>query len=154
MAVDGDPPANSGPSLGPIAKFAIKTLIVAGAAVMALTLVTEMALSGLDDVLRRNTETTLTRVDALIRNNTQAITADIRSGAQAAAAEIRLATSGSQSLARLERALEWAADPSTELTSERRAKLISNIRTVSDRWRPILLEAQMLFAGPGEPVVK
>jgi len=41
---------------------------------------------------------------------------------------------------RLEDEIERQADPRLELSPEKKQKLLAQIRTISDRWRPFILE--------------
>jgi hypothetical protein len=48
---------------------------------------------------------------------------------------------GPQFWTKLEKELDKLADPRMDLPAEKKAKILSQIRTISDRWRPFLLEA-------------
>lgn len=47
----------------------------------------------------------------------------------------------------VERELVRASNPDFDLTSERKRKIIADLRTVSDRWRPFLIEASSTLMG-------
>ena len=53
----------------------------------------------------------------------------------------------------VERQLDHAADPTTDLTPETRQKLLADIRAIVARWRPFVAEIQPLFnaAAPESP---
>ena len=46
----------------------------------------------------------------------------------------------------VERELDRAADPNTELPEEKKQKLLSDIRTIANRWRPFVAEAASIFS--------
>lgn len=121
---------------GATAQFIKKTAIVAAAAVLSLMVAVEWTLASLDEFVSRSTELAIGRIEEAIRSNTQTIVADLRG-----------ATSGSRVVARLERGLEWMADPATEPSPERREKLLAAVRVVTERWRPVIVEALAIMAG-------
>jgi hypothetical protein len=48
---------------------------------------------------------------------------------------------GSNFWAKIEADLEKLADPKNELPPEKRKKLLTQIKTLADRWRPFVVEA-------------
>jgi len=58
---------------------------------------------------------------------------------------------GRQVWINLENSLERMADPSNEMSEERKQKLLSNIRVVVNRLRPFVAEFAPLFAPPAPP---
>jgi hypothetical protein len=48
---------------------------------------------------------------------------------------------GRQFWTKLERALDDQADPKSDLTPEKKRKLLADIKAISDRWRPFIEEA-------------
>ena len=72
---------------------------------------------------------------------------------------LRSATSlgGRQFWTKLENELDALADPRSDLSMEKKQKVLTQIRAISDRWRPFLLEAssaiegQTPAAGPSRP---
>jgi hypothetical protein len=54
---------------------------------------------------------------------------------------------GNRFWTKLERELDRLADPKTDLTPEKKQKILSQIKLISDRWRPFLLEATSAIEG-------
>ncbi len=121
METAEDRATSSGSAISPIRQFAIKTGIVACACVIAFIIV----LSYLDDLVQD-------RVDQ-IRG---AIHSQIR-GVTGPSGRI----GGREFWAKIEKALDEQADPKNDLSPEKRQKLLAQIRTISDRWRPFIAEA-------------
>jgi hypothetical protein len=105
--------------LGPIGLFLIKTVIVSAAIVVSAWIM----LGVLDDFATR-------RMQQLEQT-------------------IRTATSlgGRQFWTKLEGELDKLADARTDLPPEKKAKILSQVRAISDRWRPFLLEAAAAIEG-------
>jgi phage-related tail protein len=55
---------------------------------------------------------------------------------------------GRQFWTNLEQSLERMAEPSNEMSEERRQKILSNIRVVVNRYRPFAAEIALLFSPP------
>jgi hypothetical protein len=98
------------PNYSALRNFAIKTVIIAAAVVVSAWIVLEQ----LDSVL-----------DARVAQ----ITAAVHDVARFRPKEF---------WPRLEADIEKAADPSNDLSPERKAKLEAAIRVLVDRWRPVL----------------
>ena len=47
----------------------------------------------------------------------------------------------------LERELERQADPRTDISPEKKQKIISEVRIVADRWRPLISDLQAAIGG-------
>jgi len=105
--------------LGPIGQFAVKTVIVAGAIVVS----TWIMLDVLDDFADR-------RMQQFERT-------------------LRSATSlgGRQFWTKLENQLEQLADPKADLPPDKKQKMLAQIKVISDRWRPFLMEAAAAVEG-------
>lgn len=140
-------PSRSRTDRSPLADFVLKTAIAAGMGIVALVIAVEWTLASLDDFVNRNTEIAMTRIEQTIRASTQIATAEVRGSAQTIVADMRQAASGSRFVARVERGIEWLAHPDTEMSPERREKLLAAIRVASARWRPVILEALAIIAG-------
>jgi hypothetical protein len=117
-------PVESG--LGPIGLFAIKTLIVSVAIVVSGWFVLDL----LDDFATRRME----QLERTVRSAT--------------------AVGGRQFWTRLELELDKLADPETDISSERKQKILAQIKVVSDRWRPFVLEAASTIAGDSNKSAK
>jgi hypothetical protein len=105
--------------LGPIGVFLIKTVIVSVAIVMSAWIM----LGVLDDFATR-------RMQQLEQT-------------------LRTATSlgGRQFWTKLEGELDKLADGRTDLPPEKKAKILAQIKAVSDRWRPFLTEVAAAIEG-------
>ena len=105
--------------LGPIGLFLIKTVIVSVAIVLSAWILLDV----LDGFATR-------RMEQLERT-------------------VRTATSigGRQFWGKLEGELDKLADPRMDLPPEKKEKILSQIRAVSDRWRPFLLDAAAAIEG-------
>ena len=117
-------PAESG--LGPISQFAIKTMIVS----LAIVVSGWFVLDFLDDFATRRME----QLERTVRSAT--------------------AIGGRQFWTRLEQELDKLADPETDISSERKQKILSQIKVISDRWRPFVLEAASTIAGDSNKPAK
>jgi hypothetical protein len=53
---------------------------------------------------------------------------------------------GAQFWTKVESDLERAASPSSDLSEEKKRKLLSSIRAIVDRWRPFVTEATLIFS--------
>jgi hypothetical protein len=105
--------------LGPIGLFLIKTVIVS----VAIVLSAWILLGVLDDFVTRRME----QVERTVRAATS--------------------IGGRQFWTKLEAELDKLADPRMDLPPEKKAKILSQIRAVSDRWRPFLTEAAAAIEG-------
>jgi hypothetical protein len=105
--------------LGPIGQFAVKTVIVAGAIVVSAWIMLDV----LDDFADR-------RMQQFERT-------------------LRAATSlgGRQFWNKLENQLERLADPKSDLPPEKKQKILAQIKVISERWRPFLMEAAASIEG-------
>lgn len=105
--------------LGPIGLFLIKTVIVSAAIVLSAWILLDV----LDGFATR-------RMQQLEQT-------------------IRTATSlgGRQFWTKLEGELDKLADGRTDIPPEKKAKILSQIKAVSDRWRPFLQEATATIEG-------
>ena len=107
--------------LGPIGLFLIKTVIVSAAIVLSAWILLDV-LDGFATRRMQQLEQTL-----------------------------RTATSlgGRQFWTKLEGELDKLADGRTDIPPEKKAKILSQIKAVSDRWRPFLTEAAAIVEGEG-----
>ena len=105
--------------LGPIGLFLIKTVIVSAAIVLSFWILLDVV----DGFATR-------RMEQLERT-------------------VRAATSvgGRQFWTKLEGQLDKLADARTDFPPEKKAKILSQIRAISDRWRPFLQEAAAAIEG-------
>jgi hypothetical protein len=105
--------------LGPIGSFLLKTVIVCAAIIVSGWIMLDL----LDDFATR-------RMEQLERS-------------------VRAATSlgGHRFWTKLENELDRLADPRTDLSPEKRQKILSQIKVISDRWRPFLTEAAAAIEG-------
>jgi hypothetical protein len=105
--------------LGPIGQFAVKTVIVAAAIIVSAWIMLDV----LDDFADR-------RMQQFERT-------------------LRSATSlgGRQFWTKLENQLEQLADPKSDLPPEKKQKILGEIKVISDRWRPFLMEAAAAVEG-------
>jgi peptidoglycan/LPS O-acetylase OafA/YrhL len=69
--------------------------------------------------------------------------------AQALVAQTRLG--GRDFWTKIEQNVDGLADPAQDLSAEKKAKLLSDVRIIVTRWRPFLTELAPLFAPPPEP---
>jgi hypothetical protein len=58
---------------------------------------------------------------------------------------------GSKFWVNLENQLARAADPSSDLPPAKKQEILSQIRAVTERWRPFIREASLLFSDSAEP---
>lgn len=112
--------------LGPIGQFAVKTVIVAAVVVVSAWIMLDI----LDDFADR-------RMQQLQQT-------------------LHSATSlgGRQFWTKLENQLEELADPKSDLPPEKKQKILAQIKVVSDRWRPFLLEAAASIEGEHDKSAK
>ncbi|MCK6450952.1 MAG: hypothetical protein L6R19_08875 [Alphaproteobacteria bacterium] len=148
MTGSNDASRSSGDSeRGATIQFAKKTTIVAVAVVLSLVIAVEWTLASLDEFVNRNSERAIGRIEQAIRGSSQILATEMRNTTQMIVADLRGSATGTRVVARLERGLEWMAHPATEPSPERREKLLSAIRVVSERWRPMILEAFAIIVG-------
>jgi hypothetical protein len=117
-------PIDSG--LGPIGQFALKTVIVSAAIVVSGWFVLDL----LDDFATRRME----QLERTIRSAT--------------------AIGGRPFWTKLERQLDALADPETDISAEKKQKILSQIKVISDRWRPFVLEATSTIVGDSNKSAK
>jgi hypothetical protein len=105
--------------LGPIGRFLLKTVIVCAAIIVSGWIMLDL----LDDFATR-------RMEQLERT-------------------VRTATSlgGNRFWTKLEGELDRLADPRSDLSPEKKQKILSEIRAISSRWRPFLDEAVSTIEG-------
>jgi hypothetical protein len=99
--------------LGPISQFAIKTVIVGMVGALSVWFV-------------------LSEIDDLVDKRVREIKATIESGKS---------IGGREFWTRFEEELERQADQKNDLSPDKKEKLLAQIRTLSDRWRPLVVEA-------------
>jgi hypothetical protein len=120
METSQEPTSESTESgLGPIGRFLIKTVIVCAAIVVSGWILLDL----LDDFATR-------RMEQLEQT-------------------VRAATSlgGHRFWTKLESELDRLADPRADLSPEKKQKILSQIKVVSDRWRPFIEEAAAAIEG-------
>jgi hypothetical protein len=119
METTGEANSQADMRLGPIGQFAVKTVIVAGVIVVSMWIMLDV----LDDFADR-------RMQQFERT-------------------LRSATSlgGRQFWTKLENQLEQLADPKSDIPAEKKQKILSQIKVISDRWRPFLMEASAAVEG-------
>jgi hypothetical protein len=109
--------------LGPIGQFAVKTVIVS----LAIILSGWILLDVLDDFASRRM---------------QQLETTLRSAS---------AVGGRQFWTKFEEELDKLADPRMDISPEKKRKILSQIKIISDRWRPLLIEAASLITGEPNP---
>jgi hypothetical protein len=110
--------------LGPMGQFALKTAIVSAAIVLSAWIMLDM----LDDFASRRMQ----QLETTMRSAT--------------------AIGGREFWAKLEGELDRLADPRADIPPEKRQKILSQIKVISDRWRPFLSQATSTIAGDaGQP---
>jgi hypothetical protein len=109
--------------IGPLAQFAIKTVIVSAAIVVSAWIL----LGILDDFATRRME----QLEATVRTAT--------------------ALGGRRFWTKLESQLDNLADPKTDISPEKKQKILAQIKTISDRWRPFLVEAASTISAEPNP---
>ena len=105
--------------LRPIGQFALKTAIVAVAIVLSAWIMLDV----LEGFVTRRME----QLETTIRSAT--------------------VIGGRQFWTKLEEELDKIADPRTDISPEKKRKILSQIKVISDRWRPFLSEAAESIAG-------
>jgi uncharacterized membrane protein len=105
--------------LGPIGHFLIKTVIVAGAILVSAWIMLDL----LDDFADRR----MKQFEQSMRSATS--------------------LGGRQFWTKLENQLAELADPRADLPPEKKQKILSQIKVISDRWRPFLTEAAASIEG-------
>jgi hypothetical protein len=104
-------------TLGPLGQFVFKTAIVAGAILLSAWIMLDM----LDDFATRRMQ----QLDTTIRS----------------------AFGGRQFWTKLEDELDRLADPRNDLSPEKKQKILSQIKIISTRWRPFLVETRASILG-------
>ena len=105
--------------LGPIGHFLVKTVIVAGALLVSAWIMLDL----LDDFADRR----MKQFEQTLRSATS--------------------LGGRQFWTKLENQLAELADPRADLPPEKKQKILSQIKVISDRWRPFLMEAGAAIEG-------
>jgi len=105
--------------LGPMGQFTLKTAIVSAAIVLSAWIMLDM----LDDFASRRMQ----QLETTMRSAT--------------------AVGGREFWTKLEAELDRLADPRADIPPEKRQKILSQIKVISDRWRPFLSEATSTIAG-------
>jgi hypothetical protein len=106
------PPSNASQS-GAIAQFAVKTCIVA----VVISACTIFVAGWIID-----------SAELSIMHSINSVRAELQ----------RTQVGGSQFWGKIERELEQAADPASDLSAEKKQKIINNMRVIVARWRPFL----------------
>jgi len=120
METSQEPTSESAESgLGPIGRFLIKTVIVCAAIVVSGWIVLDL----LDDFATRRME----QFEQTVRAATS--------------------LGGHRFWTKLESELDRLADSRADLSPEKKQKILSQIKAVSDRWRPFLEEATAAIEG-------
>lgn len=116
--------ADSG--LGPIGRFLLKTVIVCAAIIVSGWIMLDL----LDDFAPR-------RMEQFERT-------------------VRAATSlgGNRFWTKLEGELDRLADPRSDLSPEKKQKILTQIKVISDRWRPFLIEATSAIEGESKKAAR
>ena len=110
--------------LGPIGQFALKTAIVAVAIVLSAWVMLDV-------------------LDGFATRRMQQLETTIRSAT---------VIGGRQFWTRLEDELDKLADPRADISPEKKRKILSQIKVISDRWRPFLSEVASSITGDaGQP---
>ena len=112
--------------LGPIGRFAIKTVIVACAIVVSAWIMLE-ALDDFADRRMQQFERTLQSV---------------------------ISIGGRQFWTKLENQLDQLADPKSDIAPEKKQRVLAQIKVISDRWRPFLMEAVASIEGESSKSAK
>jgi hypothetical protein len=105
--------------LGPIGQFAIKAVIVAVTVVVAAWIILDM-LDGFADRRMQQFERTLQSATSI---------------------------GGRQFWSKLENQLDQLADPKSDIAPEKKQRVLAQIKVISDRWRPFLMEAVASIEG-------
>jgi hypothetical protein len=105
--------------LGPIGQFALKTAIVAAAIVLSAWIMLDV-------------------LDSFATRRMQQLETAMRSATT---------LGGRQFWTKLEEELDKFADPRADISPEKKRKILSQIKVISDRWRPFLSEAASSIAG-------
>jgi hypothetical protein len=113
-------PATPNTALSPLGLFAFKTAIVAAAILLSAWITLDM----LDDFANRRMQ----QFDSTIRS----------------------AFGGKQFWTKLEDELDRLADPRSDLSPQKKQKILSQIKIISARWRPFLAEARAAAVGEDE----
>jgi hypothetical protein len=108
--------------LGPIGQFALKTAIVAVAIVLSAWIML--------DVLEGFATRRMEQLETAMRSAT--------------------VIGGRQFWTKLEDELDKLADPRTDISPEKKRKILSQIKVISDRWRPFLSEAASAISGDAD----
>jgi hypothetical protein len=119
MEAPKEPPAQAtaNSTVGPLGQFVFKTAVVAGAILLSAWIMLDM----LDDFASRR----MHQLDTTIRSG----------------------FGGRQFWTKLEDELDRLADPRSDLSPEKKQKILSQIKVISGRWRPFLLEARSAIIG-------
>jgi hypothetical protein len=127
METSQEPTSESAESgLGPIGRFLIKTVIVCAAIVVSGWILLDL----LDDFATRRME----QVEQTVRAATS--------------------LGGHRFWTKLESELDRLADPRADLSPEKKQKILSQIKAVSDRWRPFLEEAASAIEGESKKAAR
>jgi uncharacterized membrane protein len=105
--------------MGPIGHFLVKTVIVFGAILVSAWIMLDL----LDDFADRR----MKQFEQTLRSATS--------------------LGGRQFWTKLENQLGELADPRADLPPEKKQKILSQIKVISDRWRPFLMEAAASIEG-------
>jgi hypothetical protein len=122
--------------MGPLAQFTAKTAIIAAAVAFCSWIIIGEIFDRLDDAMERGLGQLHAELGQLH-------------------AELQSATriGGPSFWTRMEQALDDTADSRHDISPEQKQKLISDIRAIADRWRPLLKEALAIVADQPPPAM-
>ena len=118
--------------MGPLAQFAAKTAIIAVAVAFCSWIIISEIFDRLDDAMER-LHAELGQLHAELQSATR--------------------IGGPSFWTRVEQALDDTADSRHDISPEQKQKLISDIRVIADRWRPLLKEALAAVADQPPPAM-
>jgi hypothetical protein len=106
---------------GSLGRFAIKTVTVTAAVTVALWIIIGLAFDRLDDMIDRRAMQVQEVIQSTVRIHSKSF------------------------WSRVEKELDRAASPANDLPSEKKQKLLADIRTLADRYRPFISAVAELF---------
>jgi hypothetical protein len=130
--------------MGPVAQFAAKTAIIAA----AVTFFSWIIIGEIFDRFDAAMEGGLARLDKEMERGLARLDEEMERGLARLHAELQSATriGGPSFWTRMEQALDDMADPRHDMSPEQKQKLISDIRVIAERWRPLVNEASAIVA--------
>ena len=114
---------------GPIGQFAIKSLVVVVAAVVLLSFAFSLLQGFVDVAVQRAVAEVSASIDA----------------------RLNAPIGGATFWATVEKVIADQADPKSDIPSEKKRKIVAEIRAIADRWRPFLEEISAAVAGTPAP---